>query len=155
MICPSQVPQTGPGSSQSTILIWLRQRLGDHLLGTHVQILIVHVVPPYVFSQGFPSHPPVRLAGQALAPFDRGTVLPIKTLLSERGPRFQTPSSGLFLLPCAAPALVRGQRDERDTCLPQNHQRSGAFPPVKPSGGRASSHGLIPSESTGEKRSGM
>lgn len=65
MNCPSQAPQTGPGSSQSTILIGLRQRLGDHLLGTRVPILIVHVVPPYVLSQGFPSHPPVRVAGQA------------------------------------------------------------------------------------------
>lgn len=117
MNCPSQAPQTGPGPRQSTILVRSRQRLGDGLCA-HV----VHVVPPYVLTQGRPSHPHGRLAGQAPSPFDGPTVLPIKTP-SEPGLGFRL----LLLLPRAAPALVRGGGDERNSPPPRNHQRSDAF----------------------------
>lgn len=51
--------------------------LGGHLPGTPVHIFTIYMAPPYVLSLGLSSHLPVRSAGQALAPFDRGTVLPL------------------------------------------------------------------------------
>lgn len=138
MNCPSQAPQTLPDSRPSTILIWLRQRLGDHLLGTGVQMVTVPMVPPYVSSWGLPSHPPVRSGEQALAPFGRGTVL------AHQDPTFSTGTwvsdSDLGALPAAC--AVRGGRGEGDASW--NHQRKPlCSPPTKPSRGHASSHGRI------------
>lgn len=107
MNCPSQAPQTGPGPKPRAPSSSGRGRGWETAFCAHV----VHVVPPYVLTPGRPSHPHVRLAGQAPSPFDGPTVLPIKTR-SEPGLGFR------LLLHCLGPHLPSSEVEETSATPP-------------------------------------